>query len=232
MHACDGRTDGQTDRRNWRDIYALWHICCRAKNLITKGVVTGIIGLQYESRTTCRYVPCLLADNRLSLGTCYGHSTQQTQNQRRFTISEWHLIGASWWYRGASCGHQLPAIANNIGPAVQHDRYTTTCAQSQTESHQGGLATLRAIGFTLFHGLLLASPYRPLLIFSPCLSFSFFLPFSSLPLEVGSLNTVSGGERRKLLGAKSGPEPQRKSNLMHLALQSDICGHFTNIPEN
>jgi len=27
--------------------------------------------------------------------------------------------GMSWWYRGALCGHPLPAIAN-IGPAVQH----------------------------------------------------------------------------------------------------------------
>jgi len=35
---------------------------------------------------------------------------------------KWPPIGMSWWYRGALCGHLLPAIAN-IGPAVQRDRY-------------------------------------------------------------------------------------------------------------
>ena len=40
--------------------------------------------------------------------------------------SGWQLIGMSWWYRGALCGHPLPAIAFTTGPAVQLDRYTTT----------------------------------------------------------------------------------------------------------
>jgi len=33
---------------------------------------------------------------------------------------KWQLIGKSQWYRGASRGHPLPALTNNIGPAVQH----------------------------------------------------------------------------------------------------------------
>ena len=34
-------------------------------------------------------------------------------NSSALQSRKWQLIGMSWWYRGALCGHPLPMIANN-----------------------------------------------------------------------------------------------------------------------
>jgi len=52
------------------------------------------------------------------------------------------------------------------------------------------------------------------------LSFLFPSPFFSFPLEVGPLSIARGSGP-----AGSGTEPQRKSNLVHSALKSDLWWH-------
>jgi len=45
--------------------------------------------------------------------------TRELVNRSALQSRKWQLIGTSQWYRGALCGHPLPALWT-IGPAVQH----------------------------------------------------------------------------------------------------------------
>ena len=61
----------------------------------------------------------------LGLRTCYiALLTWVDSNSSALQSRKWQLIGMSWWYRGALCGHLLPAMANNWIRGAAH-RHTT-----------------------------------------------------------------------------------------------------------
>jgi len=54
------------------------------------------------------------------LGTCYSAAyMSRLKTSSALQSRKWQLIGMSWWYCGALCGHPLPAVANNW-TTVQH----------------------------------------------------------------------------------------------------------------
>jgi len=82
----------------------------------------------------------------------------------------------------------------NCGPSLQTAYYPRALPVATARLPRGGLATLRALEFTLFMGPLPSlPPSLPSLPSTPVTALPpLYIPFLSLTLEVGSLNTARG----------------------------------------
>jgi len=152
-----------------------------------------------------------------------GRSRRSGHGLTTFSATDFFYYSFSllhWRWTSVRPAHFLDASAASAGRTI-FQKPTTALTTSQ--QCRGGLAILRALGFTLFTG-------PSLLSLPPSPSFPHLSPVPSaplpFPLDVGPLNTARGRwERCKLPQPGLGRSPCGNRIWCILALKSDICWH-------
>ena len=96
-------------------------------------------------------------------GTCYSAALHQLVSWPATALQsrKWQLIGMSWWYCGALCGHPLPVIQKNRTHGAAHRHTSTSISHTRPSPHSPW-----ANGLSSPQNLVILSKHKNLQFFS------------------------------------------------------------------